>query len=185
MKKIMSFILACVLCVALIPSSAFADTVPADDLFGVIVDADGNVVEYLQMPRGDTYVNKIYTIPSGHSLISLQYSLTQSFLFGYATTDYDKKTFITEPYSSFEMCIELSNTVGGGNRVILNDYIYRDTLGGPGYGTVGASIYCGSDQTNYKYCNGKLVNKSSFATTVRIVVVRDYDWDNDDPRDYL
>lgn len=47
MRKILSLVLACVLCVAAMPISAFADTVTTDGLFGVIVDAEGNVVETL------------------------------------------------------------------------------------------------------------------------------------------
>lgn len=185
MKKILSLILACVLCFTAIPVSAFADTVSTDDLFGVILDADGNVVEYLPMPKGDTYVNKVFVIPAGGNIISLQYTTTQNFFFGYSTRDYDKKTTITNPNCSFDMCIELSNTLGGGNRVIYMDHISKNPLIGADSLTAADSIYLGSDETYYNYCNGKIVNTSSVSATVRIVVVRDFNWDNDDPRDYL
>ncbi len=45
MKKILSFIFACVICVTAIPVSAFADTQTIDDIpFGVITDAEENNV---------------------------------------------------------------------------------------------------------------------------------------------
>ncbi len=50
MKKLLSLVLACIICLAAIPSAAFADMVSTDELFGVITDAEGNVVEYLKMP---------------------------------------------------------------------------------------------------------------------------------------
>lgn len=45
MKKILSLILACVICVTAIPVSAFAETQTTDDIpFGVITDAEENNV---------------------------------------------------------------------------------------------------------------------------------------------
>lgn len=173
----MSFILACVLCVAAIPVSAFADTVSADDLFGVIVDADGNVVEYLLMPRVDVYVNDVYTIPSGGYIRTYQYTTTQDFLFGFATTDVDRQTHITEPYRDFELWIEISNNLGN-SRATLSQYPYEISIGGPGYTVPGGSTMCLTTDTNAKYCNGKLVNKSADSATVRLIVIRNFDYDD-------
>ncbi len=178
MKKILSFILACVLCVAAITVSAFADTVSADDLFGVIHDADGNVVEYLPMPKTDVYVNNIHVIPAGGRIITYQYTTTQTFLFGFATTNENKTEYITEPSRDFEISLEGSNTLGSGNRVTLYNQVYYYSTGkdpkyfGPGFGIAYEPFLL---DTTYLYCNGKLVNTSSSSATVRLIVARNYD----------
>lgn len=175
MKKFFSLILACILCFAAIPASAFADMVSADELFGVILDADGNIVEYLQMPRGDVYVNSIKSIPAGGSLITLQYTTTQDFLFGFSPKDLDRQTFIVEPDRSFEMSIELSNTIGSGNRETYKNYIPEYWSGLSGKILQADYIICKTDDTNYAYCNGKLVNLKSESLTLRIIIIRNPD----------
>lgn len=83
MKKLISAFLACVLNLTCTSVAAFAKTevtasastsapVPTyehvevfdDTPFGVIIDANGNIVENIMMTRAD-YVNNVYTIPAG------------------------------------------------------------------------------------------------------------------------
>lgn len=167
MKKILSLILACVFCVTAMSVMVFADTETSDNLFGIITDADGNVVEVLPMPRG-TYVDSIYTIPAGGSFISYQYEPKESFVFGFYCVD---KNFvrITELNRVLELSLEMSNSIGGGNRYVWGPYRYVTTsdVTGGFIGPDDVSIY------DYKYYNGKLVNKSSLSTTVRIIVAMD------------
>ena len=169
--------MACVLCVAAMPISAFADTVTTDDLFGVIVDAEGNVVETLPMPRA-TYLNSVFVIPAGGSLITYQYEPLKSFLFGLATTDVDCQTRITEPYRDFELSVEASDKIGGNNRVSLGAHPVKYSTGGPGYDDPGMCIMVPEDGKYFRYYNGKVVNKSSLSATVRIFVVLSFT--NDD-----
>lgn len=182
MKKIMSFILACVLCVALIPASAFADTDSTDDLFGVILDAEGNVVEYLQKARIDTYVNEVYVIPAGGSIITYQYTTTQNFLFGYATTAKRNSlnepiTYITELYRTFELSIELSNTLGGGGRVTMNGAPKISGSVDPEFCYFGDQLMHHPTDDDYMYCNGKIVNTSQSSATIRLIAARNFNED--------
>ncbi len=108
-------------------------------------------------------------------MTTLQYTTTQSFIFGLATTDVDTETYITEPYRTFEVSIELSDTLGGGNRVPFNKNITKYSTDGPGYTSKGTSIMYNVDDDYRDYCNGKIVNKSSGSATVRIIVVRNFD----------
>lgn len=78
MKKILSLVLALTLFVVAMPISALADTASTDYLFGVIVDAEGNIVERLPMSRA-TYVNSIITIQPEHTFISYQYLVKDNF----------------------------------------------------------------------------------------------------------
>lgn len=127
MKKILSLILACVMCFSVMSVSVFAETAATDDLFGVILDADGNVVECLVMPR-DIYLDQIYTIPAGGKLITYQYEPTDCFTFGFKTYDKNGVT-ITEPNSWIQYTVEMTNTIGDANRKSrgLSNYLPSDT----------------------------------------------------------
>lgn len=167
MKKIISLFLACVVCIVSMSVTAFADNAACDNLFGVITDAEGNVVEVLNMPRG-TYLNTIKTIPAGGSFISYQYEPKESFVFGFYCFD-ENYNRITELNRVVELSLEMSNTIGGGNREPWGPYTYilSADVNGRFLGPDDVSIY------DYKYYNGKLVNKSSLPTTVRIILAMD------------
>lgn len=161
MKKIISLILACVLCVIAIPVVSFAETQTTNDLSGVIIDAEGNVVEVLPMPR-TTYVNSIYTIPPGGSFISYQYEPSDSFQFGFVNTDHNKNV-ITDSRCTFYMAAETSNSIGADGK----------TLWGSGsFNSNGASMYL-KVNSNRRYFNGVLKNTSSYSAKVRIFVILD------------
>lgn len=68
-----------------------------------------------------------------------------------------------------ELSLEMSNTIGGGNREPWGPYTYilSADVNGRFLGPDDVSIY------DYKYYNGKLVNKSSLPTTVRIILAMD------------
>ena len=78
--------IACILCVTAITGTAFADTEASSNWYGVITDADGNVVEVLTMTR-TLYVDSIHTIPAGGSFVSYQYEPDESFIFGFLNHD--------------------------------------------------------------------------------------------------
>ena len=172
MKKILSLILACVLCISAISITTFADAQANDNLFGVIIDADGNVVEVLTMPR-TTYLNKVYTIPAGGSLISYQYEPTKNFLFGFDTQDCDGN-YITAPYCKFDVTIQISNTIGADNKT---DWATRSVITGS-KDDIGKGISINFNAANSRiYCNGKLTNGSLVSTNVRLIVLMNYDND--------
>ena len=74
-EKILSLILACAFFLTVMPITSFANAQTADNIFGVITDSEGNVVEVLIMPLA-TYVNSVYTIPANGNLITYQYEPT-------------------------------------------------------------------------------------------------------------
>lgn len=168
MKKILSLILACVMCFSVMSVSAFADTQTSDGLFGVILDADGNVVERLVMPR-DIYVDSVHTIPAGGSYISYQYEPRESFVFGFFT--YDKNgTNITESNSKFEYSIWASNSIGD-NKIEICFGGFQNSTSNNGKGYLEAS----RNNYGFKYFNGEITNQTQHATTVRIVVALNQD----------
>ncbi len=157
-------ILICILCVTAVPSRVFADNQTSDNLFGVITDAEGNIVEVLPMTRA-VYVDSIYTIPAGGSFISYQYEPSENFIFGFRTYD-ENGTRITEYDRQVELSVEMSNSIGG-TRDVFGPYTYD-------IGTEDIGRFLTPDSTyDYRYFNGKIINKSSYSTTVRIMVIVD------------
>lgn len=173
MKKLISLVLALVLCVVAMPVIAFADTTSTDGLFGVIVDADGNIVERVPMSRA-TYVNSILTIPVGGSFISYQYWTTDFFYIGYATSD-TNGNYITTSNLDLDIKVESSATVGGDGKYEYDDgNNYRRTVDVSqkqrGYlRPVWSSAYF--DQPGY--FNGILINYASTPAKVRVIVAVD------------
>lgn len=169
MKKILSLILACVLCFTTMSITAFAGTTDKG-LFGVITDAEGNVVEVLAMPR-TSYVNSVYTIPAKGSLTTYQYEVRDNFYFGYATTDTDGNK-ITESNRNLILTVEGSATIGASNRTTLSNLNVTTGVGDKN-GIIGLTYTNGS----YTYYNGKITNQSSLPVTVRVIVLVNYDQD--------
>lgn len=169
MKKILSLILACALCVAAMPVVSFAETQTTESLFGVITDADGNVVEVLPMPR-TTYVNSVYTIPAGGEFISYQYEPSESFYFGFYSVT-ENGDSITKTGSQLEEIVEMSNTIGGDGRKVWGTLSCTVTEKKIGYFLASGNV----SNSGYRYYNGRLKNKSSYSTTVRIIVGIDGD----------
>ncbi len=170
MKKILSLIFACVICVIAIPVSAFADTQTTDDIpFGVITDSEGNIVEVLAMPKA-TYVNAIYTIPAGGHFISYQYEPSERFVFGFKTYNEDGDRIIDDFYN-LSMYIEASNSIGGGGRKIVKHtiYYYGDKNNNPNECLLNVNL----NQYDYRYYNGEIKNNSMYPTELRIMVVVD------------
>lgn len=169
MKKIISIALSCVLCVLAMSVTAFADVQANGGLFGVIIDADGSVVEVLPMPR-TVYENSVYMIPAGGSFLSYQYEPTKNFLFGFDTRD-NNGNYITAPNCTFDLTLQISSTIGADGKHVLQDKtIITGSAGNIGKGdTVGYTAT--SDRV---YCNGILKNRSSVSTYVRIFVLMDY-----------
>lgn len=164
MKKILSLILACVLCAAAMPVVSFAETQTTGELFGVIIDAEGNVVEFLPMAR-TTYVNQVYTIPPGCSYISYQYEPSKSFEFGFFNTDHNKKV-ITDSRCTFNLSIETSNSIGADGKTEWRSVPVKAD---------GTSMYLEVSGNTRRYCNGVLKNTSSYTAEVRIFVILDED----------
>lgn len=171
MKKILSLLLALTLFVVAMPISAFADTTSTDGLFGVIVDADGNIVERIPMSRA-TYVNSIITIPAGGSYISYQYEPNEYFKLALRTYDENGNT-ITEPGYDFEGLVEISSSIGsnrgdGGVGIIK----INDNPDSPFNSRSNAyTIYVKGVQGNYKYYSAKVTNNSTKANKIRIMIV--------------
>ena len=159
MKKILSLILACVMCFSVMSISAFADTQTSDSLFGVITDADGNVVEYLNMPR-DIYVNEIRTIPAGGKLTTFQYEPIDNVYFGFTNTDFDNN-IITNPACEFKIQLQASKTVGSDGKV---DVVSKNV------GSEGSYVNTNA-MPLYKYYNAVITNLSSTAAEIRYYVL--------------
>ena len=117
-------------------------------------------------------------------MISYQYTTTQDFFFGVAFTAQrnsrtDPIRYITEPYRDFELSIELSNTLGSGNRITMDGTPISCSFGGPQFDFVGDKVQYFAANAKYKYCNGKLENKSDYSATVRVLVVRNFNAEED------
>lgn len=169
MKKILSLFIACILCVTAITGTAFADTEASSNWYGVITDADGNVVEVLTMTR-TLYVDSIHTIPAGGSFVSYQYEPAESFIFGFRNHD-ENGRIITEYGRQVELSVEMSNSIGGGGRDVFGPYTYSIYVNGD----MGRFINPHKSTYNYRYFNGKIINKSSLPTTIRIMIAVDQD----------
>ncbi len=116
------------------------------------------------MPR-TIYVNSVYTIPAGGAYTSYQYEPAESFFFGFTNTDKNGKV-ITDSRCTFDLAIELSNSVGGDDKEEW-DFISTDS------GTTTMQFYTAND--NRRYCNGILTNTSSVSAKVRILTLVDED----------
>lgn len=163
MKKVFSIILICAMCFSVMSLTAFADTsdtiVNDNGIYGAIIDPDGNVVEYLTMSRS-VYVNKVYTINAGHSLITYQYEPTENFFFGF--TDNNNGVVITDSRCTFDLSIELSNSIGAENKKVWETRQFESDGGG--------MIFSVTNDPR-RYCNGKLTNTSSYNAEVRVIIL--------------
>lgn len=167
MKKILSLVLACVLCAAAMPVVSFADIQATANIFGVITDAEGNIVEVLPMPR-TTYVDSVYTLSPGGKFTSYQYEPSENFFFGFFSTD-KNGVKITANGSRLEETVEVSNVVGGDGRKVLSTKTCTVTANQTRYFLNPDNV----KNSGYKYYNGILENKSSYSVSVRIVVGMD------------
>lgn len=167
MKKILSLILAGILFAVSLPVVSFAETTVADNLFGVIIDAEGNVVEVLPMTR-TTYVNSIYTIPAGGQFISFQYEPSENFSFGFYSIT-ENGSNLTTAGSRLKTAVEVSKTIGGDGKKVWGSYEWTVNKNQFGY-------FIGPDNVkdyDYRYYNGVLTNNSSYSVTVRVIVCVD------------
>lgn len=166
MKKILSFVLAAVLCLTTMSVAASADTVTDNGIFGAILDPDGNVVEYLTMPRS-VYRNDVYTLSANYSLVTYQYEPSEIIYIGVSSFDENGNQIATQS-DRVKISIEGANSIGASNRAVIRTS--TQTLGGaddPSY--INASV------GNYRYYNGKITNMRSSEVTLRIIIVVDQD----------
>ncbi len=176
MKKILSLLLALTLFVVAMPISAFADTTSTDDLFGVIIDADGNIVERIPMSKG-LYVNSVYTLKPGGRFLSYQYQPSKNFLFGYSTRDEDGNV-ITSANSKIKTVFLGSDSMNLSREEI---YAVEDDINDPNR-FLGNSFIYNISPTSYKYLNFQISNTSTKTTSIRIVIIMD---SNDPDADQL
>lgn len=184
MKKVISAFLILVLCIIAVPTEALANSVIVDDTpLGVITDADGNVVEVIPTPRdipsNGKYVDSIYTIPKGGSLTTYQYQPKEYFEFGFAYYAADDKTVVTTRGGRMLLQLYKSSTIGGTREL---DYEYEfstsyeeqfphDTYDTRAWAFLN-TMYLEFDEA-YPYYNGKYVNKSDKAISLRVFVIMD------------
>lgn len=163
MKKILSFVLAAVLCVTTMSVAASADTVTDNGIFGAILDPDGNVVEYLAMPR-TVYLSEIYTLPAKHTLVTYQYEASQNFSLAVNCCD-ENNNYISDTGHKIKMSVEGANSIGASTR---EDIISREyTCSEPDPFRV---INVNYSENSFQYYNGKVQNLESSPTTIRIVI---------------
>lgn len=192
MKKLITAFVICVMGLTTVSATAFAadaglsdasteavstkgDSEVTDDTpFGVILDADGNIVETLIMPRGN-YVNSVQTIPAGGSLITYQYQPSKSF-----TVEFNERnangTVITA--SGIDVLLELymSKTIGGSDRERLVSMPFTTRADAPDFESfhITYNQYDIDEHPDYPYYNGKIVNLSTTRSlTFRLVVSMD------------
>ncbi len=132
-----------------------------DTPFGVITDADGNVVETLIMTRG-TYVNGVQTIPAGGSLITYQYQPRKRFTVGFDERD-KNGTVITASGIEVELEMYRSKTIGGSNRerVVHMPFTTRYYAPDTEYFSITLDQNDIEEKPDYPYYNGKIVNLST------------------------
>lgn len=190
MKKLISAFLACVLNLTCTSVAAFAKTevtasastsapVPTyehvevfdDTPFGVIIDANGNIVENIMMTRAD-YVNNVYTIPAGGELITYQYQPTTNFTVGFGERNINGNLITA---SGIDVLLEIyrSKTIGGGNRerVVSMPFTTRKYAPNMEYYSITLSEEDIDEKPDYPYYNGKITNLSNTKSlTFRLVV---------------
>lgn len=188
MKKVISILFICVICITAIPTTAFADEIIIDNTtLGTITDADGNVVETLTIPRtvptNGKYVDSIYTIPAGGSLTTYQYKPEKYIEFGFGYYADDEKTVVTTRNGEILLELYRSSSIGG-TRERVRGYTfstnYEEIVPDPddfykyhSWAFVNEEIGMFSDLTK-PYYNGKYTNQSDFAISLRILIWMDH-----------
>ncbi len=187
MKKFISLVLVCVMCITFLSVSAFAEGVDAgfsypdvpEGCFGIIVDENGNIVDTVPMPigRGAPYVDTIITLQPHNSIITLQYKPKSYFVVGfahYAVRSYD---LVTTRNCVLKMEIYNKASIGGGNRsLVLGDTFSTNREDAENYGypleSEGEFVFLETSpvSSSKPYYNGKYTNLSDITMNVRIAV---------------
>ncbi|MGN0679883.1 MAG: hypothetical protein ACI4JS_09495 [Oscillospiraceae bacterium] len=168
--------------------TAFADSetkVVDDSPLGVITDANGNIVEVLTVPRAvpsnGKYVDSICTIPAHGTLTSYQYKPKEYIEFAFACYADDETTLVTTRNGEITLQLLRSATIGGTRSLVYGHTFstnYEDiTTVSYVDGTPHAWAFV--NETDYHfdssmpYYNGKYINESDFAITLRILIWMD------------
>lgn len=176
MKKFLAAILVCVMFVTTVSVTAFADNEAVTDNspLGAICDADGNVIEYIMMPR-TRYVDAVYTLPAdGGYITTYQYEPDVFFSIGFRL--HNRKEFVTTRDRTLRMEIFKADSIGADYRrlVARETYVTNIELNEPVVGSddSGYSIFLDSGMLDPAvfYYNGKFTNLSDLPLTVNILV---------------
>lgn len=189
MKRLISFVLACAMCMAFMSVSAFAEVVDVgssypevpEGCFGIIVDEGGNVVDSVPMPtsisRGLPYVDTVITLKPHNSLITLQYKPKSSFTVGFGHRDHQTNNLVTTPNCMLKMEIYNKASIGGGDRSFVKGDTfstnYEDAVK-YGYPMISegdvVALNESSISSSKPYYNGKYTNLSDVTMNVQIMV---------------
>ena len=176
MKKVISFVLACVVMLTSSISVAFADASEYEGAFGVITNAEGEVVEVIPMTRA-TYYDKRITLTPGDTLTTYQYEPNDTFFAGFWFCNRDDE-WTTRNGS---VLIELygSGTIGGDGKTLWDSCTFstnlEDNRNNPyfeGYDGYRISMKAHPTKT-MRYFNAKYTNKSFFTINLNVTVGMD------------
>lgn len=188
MKRLISFVLACVMCMAFMSVSAFAEGVDAgssypevpEGCFGIIVDEEGSVVDTVPMPmsisRDSPYVDTIITLKPQESLITLQYKPSEYFAVCFAYYAYRSENLVTTRNCMLKMEIYNKASIGGGDRSYVKGGTfstnYEDAVnnGYPLDIEKDVVLEVCPVSSSKPYYNGKYTNLSDVTMNVRILV---------------
>ncbi|MCM1335959.1 MAG: hypothetical protein NC084_09385 [Bacteroides sp.] len=172
MKKIILVVLICIMTFTSIPSTAYANEMGEDGIFGVVLNADGEVVRVIPMPVGRSiYVDTGVTIEAGGSFVSYQYEPTDEFSAGFRFWGrYDDTP--TTPDRRVVVSICNASSIGGTKYSVVSKAYstnYADNVGQVDFdsaiilGAPGISATC-------PYYNAEFKNLSSSSVYLNIVV---------------
>lgn len=169
MKKFISMFISIALAIGLFSVNAFA--VNYEDysvpVYGVMRDAEGNILEVVQMTRG-TYVNSVHTFPVGATFTTYQY-LPQSFFNAYIAFDDTNGNYIATSDGWIKIQIFNSETIGG-TRYGVSTFNDSFSTNKSYYGLDEVGICVHDIDTTRPYYNAVYTNTSDKAITIRLLL---------------
>lgn len=168
MKKFISMFISIALAIGLFSVNAFA--VNYEDysvpVYGVMRDAEGNILEVVQMTRG-TYVNSVHTFPVGATFTTYQY-LPKTFFNACIAFDDTNGNYIATPDGTIQIEVFNAESVGGQRNSFYPPESFSTNRDNYGMDNVGLII----DTLNKSrpYYNAVYTNTSDKAITIRLLL---------------
>ncbi len=174
MKKVVSLVLTCVIMLTSFVVVAYADISEYEGAFGVITNAEGEVVEVIPMPR-QTYLDKVFTLTPGDTLTTYQYEPNSTFAAGFRLNN--KNNVLTTRNATVLIELFGSSTIGSDGKILLEKYTFSTNSENNLYNEYYDDypydwVRLGANPTStMRYFNARYTNKSSFTIDLNVVVV--------------
>lgn len=151
-----------------------------DEVLGIVRDANGNIVSQTITPY-TTYVDgSIYSIPSGGTFTSYQYTATDNFAAGFYFVKNNKQ--VTDAGKTVYITIQNASQIGGSKATLkscsfstteadnagINEYYFGAVNGGSGVQLVAENL-----NASRPYHNAVYKNTSSSTLSIAILISKD------------